>query len=156
MYSVVNTKTIQPIHTYRANHAQPRLRRSPVIGRMFSIRQNDRGRACPRGLRACPRGLVVSFVPWCAPLGFPWILSSESRLFNELRWIFSGRKFFALFCRWGGGAGTGAGIPAMQKCSPSTEILDSLSSPRDIGALQFLSRVRCVGRAKGTVFANPS
>jgi hypothetical protein len=80
-------------------------------------------------------------------LGFPWILSSESRLFNGLRGFFGERKFRALFCRWGGGAGTGAGIPTMQKCSmthraslthfllfcnqlPSTEIVDSLSSPR--------------------------
>jgi hypothetical protein len=36
----------------------------------------------------------------------------------------------------------------------ATEIDDSLLSPRDTGAPQFFSRVRC--RAKGTVFANPS
>jgi hypothetical protein len=79
-------------------------------------------------------------------LGFPWILSSESRRFNGLRGIFGGRKFLAPFCRWGRGAGTGAGVPTMQKCSmayraslthfllfcnqlPSTEIDDSLLSP---------------------------
>jgi hypothetical protein len=76
-------------------------------------------------------------------LGFSWILSSETRLFNGLRRIFGGRKFLALFCRWGGGAGTGAGILTVQKRSmahraslthfllfcnqlPSTEIVDSL------------------------------
>ena len=76
-------------------------------------------------------------------LGFPWILSSETRLFSGLRRIFGGRKFLALFCRWGGGAGTGAGILTVQKRSmahraslthfllfcnqlPSSEIVDSL------------------------------
>jgi hypothetical protein len=87
-------------------------------------------------------------------LGFPWILSSESRLFNGLRGIFGGRKFLALFCRWGGGAGTGAGIPTMQKCCmthrvslthfllfcnqlPSIEIVDSSSSPRRGGFADY-------------------
>jgi hypothetical protein len=39
-------------------------------------------------------------------LGFPWILSSESRLINGLRWIFAGEKFLSPFCPDGGG-GTG-------------------------------------------------
>jgi hypothetical protein len=30
-------------------------------------------------------------------LGFPWILSSESKLFNGLRGFFAGRKFLAPF-----------------------------------------------------------
>jgi hypothetical protein len=34
-------------------------------------------------------------------LGFPWILSSESSLFNGLRGIFAERKFLAPFCRGG-------------------------------------------------------
>src|ERR1700719_3653178 len=72
-----------------------------------------------------------------------WLFRCEN---NGLRRIFGGRKFLALFCRWGGDAGTGAGIPTMQKCSmahraslthfllfcnqlTSTEIVDSLSSP---------------------------
>jgi hypothetical protein len=32
----------------------------------------------------------------CISLGFPWILSSESRLINGLRWIFA-EKFFVAF-----------------------------------------------------------
>jgi hypothetical protein len=79
-------------------------------------------------------------------LGFPWILSFESRLFNGLRRICGGRKFLALFCRWGGGAGTGSRYsydaetqsgssskpnPVSLFCNqlPSTEIVDSLLSP---------------------------
>jgi hypothetical protein len=90
-------------------------------------------------------------------LGFPWILSSESKLFNGLRRIFGGRKFLAIFCRRGGGAGTGAGILTMQKRSlahraslthfllfcnqlPSTEIVDSLSSS-PTGRLRGLSAI---------------
>jgi hypothetical protein len=47
-------------------------------------------------------------------LGFPWILSSESRLFNGLRGIFREEKFIAPFAaRWR--AGTGADMPTMQK-----------------------------------------
>jgi hypothetical protein len=38
-------------------------------------------------------------------LGFPWILSSESRLINGLRGIFVGRNFARPFAL-GGGAGT--------------------------------------------------
>jgi tRNA nucleotidyltransferase/poly(A) polymerase len=77
-------------------------------------------------------------------LEFPWILSSESRLFNELRGILREENFsrpFAARQR----AGTGAGILTMQKRSvahraslthfllfcnqlPATEIVDSLSS----------------------------
>jgi hypothetical protein len=40
-------------------------------------------------------------------LGFPWILSSESRLFNELRRIFAGGIFLALFLAFAA-PGTGA------------------------------------------------
>jgi hypothetical protein len=49
-------------------------------------------------------------------LGFPWILSSESRLFNGLRWILREENFsrpFAARQR----AGTGAGILTRQKRS---------------------------------------
>ena len=49
-------------------------------------------------------------------LGFPWILSSESRLFNGLRWILREENFsrpFAARQR----AGAGAGILTMQKRS---------------------------------------
>jgi hypothetical protein len=35
-------------------------------------------------------------------LGFPWILSSETSLFNGLRWIFAERKFLGSFTRGGG------------------------------------------------------
>jgi hypothetical protein len=79
-------------------------------------------------------------------LGFPWILSSESRLFNGLRGILREENFsrpFAARQR----AGTGAGILTMQKRSvahrasltrfllfcnklPATEIVDSSSSRR--------------------------
>jgi hypothetical protein len=38
-------------------------------------------------------------------LGFPWILSSESRLFNGLRGIKRGSFFFAPFARWEDGPG---------------------------------------------------
>jgi hypothetical protein len=48
-------------------------------------------------------------------LGFPWILSSESSLFNGLRGIFAGINFSRPFARDGLSAETGASLLGMQK-----------------------------------------
>jgi hypothetical protein len=48
-------------------------------------------REAESGAYLAPRGLEK--------LGFPWILSSESRVINGLQQIFSGRFFLALFCK---------------------------------------------------------
>jgi hypothetical protein len=47
-------------------------------------------------------------------LGFPWILSSESRLFNGLRGFLRVENFSRPLW-WRGGAGTGASGPGMQR-----------------------------------------
>ena len=138
------------------------LRRPQRIGPVvaperFAVGQNRGvcliGRASRRLLDRFGFSWAIAVLPRTARkqgldfLGFPWILSSESRRFNGLRGIFGGRKFLAPFCRWGRCTGTGAGVPTMQKCSmvhrvslthfllfcnqlPSTEIADSLSSPQ--------------------------
>jgi hypothetical protein len=48
-------------------------------------------------------------------LGFPWILSSQSSLFNGLRWIFAERNFSRPFAA-GGQRRMDAGIRGAQKC----------------------------------------
>jgi hypothetical protein len=52
-------------------------------------------------------------------LGFPWILSSESRLFNGLRAIFAKRKFLAPFAHGGavGAIGDTGWHPGTQDCA---------------------------------------
>jgi hypothetical protein len=79
-------------------------------------------------------------------LGFPWILSSESRLCNGLRRIFGGRKFLALFCRWGGGAGTRGRYSydaetqygSSSKPNPFSAFLQSIAVDRNPGYPEFI------------------
>jgi hypothetical protein len=64
---------------------------------------------------------TIADLPRTAPkqglekLGFPWILSSESRLFNGLRGIFREGNFSRPFAAGAGRAGTGGGILTMQR-----------------------------------------
>jgi hypothetical protein len=137
------------------------LRRPQRIGPVvaperFAVGQNRGvcliGRASRRLLDRFGFSWTIAVLPCTARkqgldfLGFPWILSSESRFFNGLRGIFREENFsrpFAARQR----AGTGAGILTMQKRSiahrasltrfllfcnqlPATKIVDSLSSRR--------------------------